>query len=71
MTKIYPTKSISELKRSLVIIFGVSESWRHEVSQMYNIFYDIFDFDVLPELFWASEAENGQKREIQRPEAPR
>ena len=38
---------------------------------MYNIFYDIFDFADLPELFWASKAENGQKREIYRSEAAR
>ena len=54
-----------------MIIFGDSESWRHEVSPVYNIFYDTFDFDALPELFWASKAENGQKREIYRSEAVR
>ena len=54
-----------------MIMFGDSESWRHEVSPVYNIFYDTFDFDALPELFWASKAENGQKREIYRSEAVR
>ena len=54
-----------------MIIFGDSESWRHEVSPVYNIFYDTFHFDALPELFWASKAENGQKREIYRLETLR
>ena len=54
-----------------MIMFGDSESWRHEVLLDYKNFYVTFDFDVLPELFWASEAENGQKREIYRSEATR
>ena len=54
-----------------MIMFGDSESWRHEVSPVYNIFYDTFDFDALPELFWAPKAENGQKREIYSSEAVR
>ena len=56
---------------SLVIIFGDSERWRHEFYQVYNILYDTFDFDALPELFWAPKAENGQKRDIYRSEAVR
>ena len=40
-------------------------------SHMYNILNYIFDFGVLPEVFWASEGENDQKREINCPEVIR